>query len=381
MEEKIKRDKHLALATLKDGLEEECADSLTEIMINLEDGTCDYIELISVLEQIAHKDWFYYFDDNGAGGFPHADMNRKTSFRSWALKAIQNINDNARFGSSSMVHNILKSNNTLLIKTTLEQLKNERKTADESLLPILEKIARKDVYKKYSYLSGFETDCQLGALARDVINIIKHSAPVSQDKPDETPTADAGICLVCRSLPDDITVNTGRDEYFPSAFRQLISMDNTYRSEFRCCKACGTYFNWIDMSQMYGSGNNDEERLVRLSPEKSRVLNKLFSADSNYRPDSGEVEEYIATLSLEHLVSALGYNLHRVPEFIAAFVPHLVRLLEKNNDTSLWSFLQGYVTNDPKRAEEVMNAFQFINKHVPGHVKQLSDHCLTVLKK
>src|SRR5688572_8250544 len=112
-----------------------------------------------------------------------------------------------------------------------------------------------------------------------------------KDKPDSGTDKPAGICSVCSSLSNDITVNTGREEYFPSAFIKLIGMDNDSRAEFRCCPGCRTYFNWIDMSHLYGSGNNDEERLVRLSPEKSRLLDKLFAADSNYRPEPAEVKE------------------------------------------------------------------------------------------
>jgi hypothetical protein len=170
MHPEVEKDKRTAITTLKEGLTTSCADNLTEILINLEDGTCDYIELIPVLEEIARVDWFWYFDDNGAGGQPHRD--RKSSFKSWAFKAIENIQENNRFESSSMIHEALKSNSTSLIKTTLEQLKSESTSTDRSLIPILEKIARKNVYKNYSYISGFGTDGQLGELAQAVIQIV-----------------------------------------------------------------------------------------------------------------------------------------------------------------------------------------------------------------
>jgi hypothetical protein len=78
-------------------LARECADDILEVLVNLEDGTCDYVELIPLLEKVAEKDLFYYFDDNGAGGFSRPDPRRRESFRSWALKAIANIRENARF--------------------------------------------------------------------------------------------------------------------------------------------------------------------------------------------------------------------------------------------------------------------------------------------
>jgi hypothetical protein len=382
MQSEIDKDKRKAIANLKEGLAEECADNLTEVMINLENGTCDYLELIPVLEEVARTEWFYYFDDNGAGGLPHADTTRKTSFKSWALKAIENINENAQFESSSMIHKALKSNNTQFIKATLEQLKAERTTRDRSLIPILEKIVRKDIYKKYSYGSGFETDCQLGDLARAVTQIIdQHSASVDEnDNPASAPGGHARTCSVCGSLPDDITVNTGRDEYFPDAYSQLVSMDNEYDAHFRCCPGCRTYFNWIDMRQMYGSGNNDEERLVRLSTEKSRLLDKLFSADPDYRPDPAEVEQYITSFSLDLLIPALRFHLYGTPEFVAPFVPHLMRLLGKNNDTSLWEFLRGYISTRPERAKEVVEAFRSSDEYPPNRLIQILHHCLRVLK-
>src|SRR5688572_14835842 len=103
MQVDVEKDKLRSIKTLREGLASACADDITEVLINLEDGTCDYTELIPILEEIASADWFCYFDDNGAGGQPHADLGRKTSFKSWALKAIENIKENERFASSSMI--------------------------------------------------------------------------------------------------------------------------------------------------------------------------------------------------------------------------------------------------------------------------------------
>jgi hypothetical protein len=114
VETEIDKDKHQALATLRNGLVNGCADDLTEVLINLEDNTCNYVELIPVLEDIVAVDSFYYFDDNGAGGQPRADSRSKTSFKSWAQQAIESIKENATFESSSKIHEALTSNNTVL---------------------------------------------------------------------------------------------------------------------------------------------------------------------------------------------------------------------------------------------------------------------------
>ena len=81
-----------ALNKLKAGLATDCADDLSEVFCNLEDGTCDALELIPILEQIAEKDLFYYFDDNSSGGFPRPS-GEPSSFRSCALESIKNIKD------------------------------------------------------------------------------------------------------------------------------------------------------------------------------------------------------------------------------------------------------------------------------------------------
>jgi hypothetical protein len=382
MQAEIENDKLKTLAKLQAGLADRCADDIVEVLINLDTGTCDYVSLIPVLEEIARVEWFYYFDDNGAGGSAHPVTGDRTNLKSWALKAIDNIRENELFDSTTAIHSALKSNNTELVKNTLEQLKAEKRSTDKSLIPILEKIARKDVYKKYSYMLGFETDCQLGDLARAVVQMITHdpASADTSDKPTSTPKEEPGKCSVCISLPDDLTVNTGREEYFPSAFNQLVGMDDDRRAEFRCCPGCRTYFKWFDMTQMYGSGNNDEERLVRLSPEKSRLLDKLFTAGLSYRPTSIEIEEYAGSLPLDLLVPALSFQLHRNQELVRSFVPRLIALLGKNNDDSLWSLLNGYA-NSRERAEEILDAFRTSEDYPPNRLIQIIHQCLKLLNK
>src|SRR5687767_13632530 len=119
----IREDKRSAIRKLEEGLARDCADDITEVLINLGDGTCDYVELNPILERIARRDSFCYFDDNGAGGFPHPDRNHEMSFRASALRAIENIKENARLESDSAFAGALKSNNTRLINAALERLR------------------------------------------------------------------------------------------------------------------------------------------------------------------------------------------------------------------------------------------------------------------
>jgi hypothetical protein len=347
MHTNIQENKQYAIRTLEEGLARSCADDIAEVLVNLDDNTCDYVELIPILEKIASARSFYYFDDNGAGGFPRPDFNRETSFRGLALRAIENIKENARIESNSEIAAVLKGNDTHLIKTTLEHLEAEGLCDDKSLIPILEKIAQKDVYKKYSYYGGLQNDCELGMLARDVIQLIVRNSE----------RAKSVYCSVCQPLGYDLVVNTGREEYFPSAFNRLVCMDGDFRSEFRRCPGCAIYFHWIDMSSWTGSGNNDEERLVRISIKGSELLDKLFSDDPKAPSDDIEVREYFDTLPTDLLVSALKKRVYKFSHLVTPFVPELLRLLAQNEqDFSVWELLGGYISNNPEHAEKVLKA-------------------------
>ena len=278
MQAEINEDKRDTRRKLETGLAHRCADDVTEALINMHNGTCDYVELIPLLEAIANQKPFYFFDDNGAGGQPHPDLKRETDYFIWAQRAIENLRANAQFEASGVTAEALKSNSTSLIKSTLEHLQAEGTSTDELLIPILEKIAAKDEYKSYSYLSGFQTDCRLGDLARNVKQIIlRNTESTRSDHMPQQPHFEYRLCAVCISLPDDFTVNTGREEPFPDAFRKLKWVSGDSSEGYYRCPGCGTYYNWINLPQMYGSGNNDEERLVRQTTEQSRELEHAFS--------------------------------------------------------------------------------------------------------
>lgn len=174
MKEELEDVKSSAISSLERGLADHCADNLDDVILNLDDGTCDYLELIPILEKIAERDLFCYWDDNGAGGAPHPEPSLRTSFRKQALKSIENIRENAQFEADSEIAQALKSVSHSLIKTTLEDL-GKSQCADKQLIPILEKIARKDVYDNNSYLSyasRYYRNYPLGELARKAIQTI-----------------------------------------------------------------------------------------------------------------------------------------------------------------------------------------------------------------
>lgn len=407
----IFRDRIYAERTLTLALASSNGDYAAEILVNLDDGTCTYMELIPILQKIADVDWFPHDEKYIPSEWdPEPDPDARKSFREWAIKSINNIQKNAHtLSSASNIHRALTSNDPYLIRTTLEMLAAEGSEKDNKLIPILEKIALKDVYKSFFYGLGYNTECHLRELANSVIEmIIRNSkkgeqqiifndrsagrpdgqvnmnesqlttmAPTESDeeKPDffvrscsicgalpDAVTVNKGqlpdelnrlefsrlnsqknsrlyrcpgcrtcyertafqqdgkdeerlirlsweqsfdfansddikitdgignvndekntdeffvrSCSLCGSLPDDITVNTGRGFYLPDATHklELKGKGDVFTQLYRC-PGCGTYYERIDMPQFYGSGDNAEERLVRLSWQRSHEIDKSF---------------------------------------------------------------------------------------------------------
>ncbi len=180
------------------------------------------------------------------------------------------------------------------------------------------------------------------------------------DTPSPRPENQAEICALCGELPDDLTVNTGRDERFPAAFDRLTPVGipspgqgQWVGSQFRRCPNCGAFFDWSDAPQMYGSGNCDEERLIRLPATASRLLNNLFPPDPKAPPDPGEMSQYFQALPLGLLLRALGSQVRTAPKILTPFVPDLARLLGASEDAGIARLLGAYLSRIPERAEEI----------------------------
>jgi hypothetical protein len=188
-------------------------------------------------------------------------------------------------------------------------------------------------------------------------------------------------CSLCGSLPDDETVNTGRDHYFQEAFYQLTRLGGGVKEPLRRCPRCRVFFRWIDLPQVYGSGNCDEERAIRLSPNISALLDKLFPDDPKNPPDLGPIDAFLA-LPLELLVLALECHAFTGPKMIAPFVPRLVQMLNSSNDSSLGAVLSNYRYERPAQAQEILAAFQSLEGAPLSYsARSLKDRCLETIAK
>ena len=219
---------------------------------------------------------------------------------------------------------------------------------------------------------------------RDLLTRLREKNELSQPKEESKLTAlenPVPKCALCGELPADLTVNTGRDERFPDGFYKLTAVGSSYNPQFRCCSECGAYFEWKDIPQMYGSGNLDEERLIRLSEKASQLLDKLFSPDSRQHPGADEAREHFEALTLDQLLSALYLHLYKAPEIVGQFVPELVRLLVKTDSVAVSRFLRSYVSDVSERAEEVFEAFRSLSAAEISPLAALLSDCVKIVEK
>lgn len=194
-------------------------------------------------------------------------------------------------------------------------------------------------------------------------------------------------CSFCQTLPDDLIVNTGGEDRFPDAFYKLAIFENPrYESEFnqsdfRRCPECGTYFQWINLPEMYGAGNNDNERLIRLSDRVSRLLDKIFSATQEENSELNNIGEYFDHFPQDILLKALEMRVATAPKVVAPFVPELVRFLVKSDKNSPVSrLLRDYISNKPERVKEIVKALRCINSAEYSSLTALLLYCLTVVE-
>lgn len=255
-------DRIAAAAILKSGLERGCADDIVEALCNLADGTCDAIELIPLLEQVAQRGDFHFFDDNGAGGAPRPS-GAPRSFRVWARTAIRNIEENQELSSGSRMADALKSLDPERLKAALGELLRDG-SSDVALLPTLEKIARKDRYDSYGYVGGYGTPLLLGGAARKAIQCIRENAGLAP-------------CSICAPIPDVARANTGRDEVFGKPITLLKRHELDRDDDLWECPECGDLFLWHDDRAQTGSGNNDTETLTRLFCLHAATLREILS--------------------------------------------------------------------------------------------------------
>lgn len=172
---------------------------------------------------------------------------------------------------------------------------------------------------------------------------------------DTTRTDDsrAASCTICSTIPNSLVVNTGRDERFPVEVHRLSSLELAESHDLRQCPECGALFEWEDMPQFYGSGNNAEEALTRLDPARASLVEELLDTEPGERDSELLCTQAFKTLSFAlvcRLLSRLAYS-HR--QVFAGFLAPIVAELAARSDFELANIVVGYCGEDGGRLEEL----------------------------
>ena len=289
--------------SLKRGLQAGCADDISEGLCNLGDGTSDAVELIPLLEQVA-KGSFRFFDDNSSGGMPHPTGN-PVGFGREAREAIRNIRENSRLESASPIARSLKSLDAEDVRHALDQLANDS-TTDETLIPILEKIARKNAYDSYSYIGG---------------RSLTHENRKAAGLP-------LRICAVCDSIPEAATPYEGRSKDFGAAAASLKRHELDKEDDLWECLECGAFFHWHARR-----GQLDQETLIRFLSLHAVVLREIVHPEQPAADPAGLAERVLALPWAVRQIPWM-YLLQRDRPLARRLVPALVESAARNDEWS-----------------------------------------------
>jgi hypothetical protein len=184
--------------------------------------------------------------------------------------------------------------------------------------------------------------------------------------------SDLVSCPVCGDLPSTLTVNTGRDGAFPDAFHRLKSLE--IRDVFRC-PDCGALFEWQDFPQFYGSGNNAEESLTRLTPEAAFLFRRLLEDRIGADEASGLLDEAFTTVPPKTLTTLIVHLMYfRLDQFELLLGPLVDRFLRENSQ-ELYSLLYAFTNGKPDRCRLMIRLLK--DRALPSSAKYLLELCET----
>jgi hypothetical protein len=149
-------------------------------------------------------------------------------------------------------------------------------------------------------------------------------------------------CSFCGELGDSIRANTGRDELLPLRARELRQLGLDSREDLRECPTCGAFFVWIDDSAQTGSGNNDEEILTRIPPERAATVHACVHRGDE-PPDAVARRIGDALLGLPYVERGrvFAYLARSDRDLLHALLPRLVVELARTKDRFVRDVLRG----------------------------------------
>jgi len=164
---------------------------------------------------------------------------------------------------------------------------------------------------------------------------------------------DSQACEACSSIPSELWAQTGRGESLYPKIEQLVHLDLDNRNDLYVCPVCEAIFEWEDFTQLSGSGNNDEERVLRLGPEQAAVVRELLDPDPRERDGEALLERAFRLLSDAIVYNVLRYRArHEGEAFVGLVHPIVARLME--GDGSLSDIVTTYCSYNRGRIAEVL---------------------------
>jgi hypothetical protein len=165
-------------------------------------------------------------------------------------------------------------------------------------------------------------------------------------------------CSVCSSIPPDLLVNTGRDNHFPPQVGRLVRLGLDSNIDLWKCPSCDALFEWQNLPQYYGSGNNDEERLTRLDPAGTAAARMLLAPEqSAHDHEELRVHRVVGNLSFGLIYELLTRTAARHKEvFSTVWLGAAVRSYASGKGPAavLYAMLDAYCGEDPVRIREVI---------------------------
>lgn len=182
-------------------------------------------------------------------------------------------------------------------------------------------------------------------------------------------------CEACSSIPPVLWANTGRGESLSPEIDHLIRLNIDTSNDLYECPDCETFFQWDDLPQYYGSGNNDDERLTRLTPEQESIARALLDPNPGERESEQLLEQAFGMLSHDIVYNILSYRARRTKEAFSGFVRPLVARLAVQNNGTLVDVLRTYCDNDRARLTEVLQLLDAVGPDISRSAQYFRTTC------
>jgi hypothetical protein len=192
---------------------------------------------------------------------------------------------------------------------------------------------------------------------------------------------DARPCEVCSAILPDLVATTGRGETLAPELGRLVRLDLDTSNDLYACPGCEALFEWADLTQLSGSGNNDEERLTRLGPEQASAARALLDPDPAERDAGRVLDQAFRVLSCDLVSSILRYRARRPARAFPALAAPILDRLMAENDFTLFDVMSIYCGYDRERLTELVRLLDEGGPDASASARHLRERCAERLEE